>query len=1160
MHIRPALKASLLGVAITFLAVSPAKADELYGKIRGVATDPAGAVIVGAEVTATDVQTGLTKRTTSNANGSYEFLQLPAPADYDISARQSGFKAFEAKGIHLDINQIYQQPVRFELGAVTQSVVVEANAAQIESTSMQLGSTVTTSTIQDMPLNGRNWLQLQQLQPGVMAASDRFGAGTLGTNFATDGAETQQNSFYLNGVDAADIRLNQGGIIPSPDAIAEFHLVTSTINPEYGRNSGAIMNAVIKSGTNRIHGDGFDFYRDTFLDSRNFFQPTVAPYHQNQFGGTVGGPILLPHLYNGRDKSFFFFSYQGVRNIVPQAYSAPTVYTAAQRGGAFDDLATSSGTSAFPMVGDDGTTYPAGSPYSSIFSAGTIPTADLNPLAVKLMNQYVPLANAPNSEYQFTPAITHINDQFITRYDQNIGTKDLVWAYTYWERIPTTETLPFAGANVPGFEDVNYEHNQQYALSWSHTFSPTTLNEARFGYFRFNYNAVNPANPINPNSYGFNGIIAQNPTAASIPVMSVTGLFTLGFSEYGPQPALDNTYQASDNFSKFVGRHTFKAGFNMDRYQVYNPFYAFLSGYFNYSGTGAFSTGDPGADFLLGLPDYYVQTNGSITDTRSREYYFYFQDQYKLRRNLTLTYGMGWDVETPYTNRYYEGKDVNAFRPGQQSTVFPNAPTGVLWPGDKGINSAGGVGIPSHDLAPRFGFAWSPDKARQWSVHGGFGVYFNRTEEELALQNLSTPPFSVTSFGVGNAGGSPSFAAPFQGWCPHKAAAPTACSTAQQFPYTPQFGSSVDFTPFEPLPISTLSPNFGVPYSENFNLALERQLTSSMILTVAYVGNVGRHLEGDYELNPAGQANGTNPVAAALGCTQSNLGSCAPQTFRYNPETTGLATIAQQSTEFNSYYDSLQISVNKKFSKGFYFMAAYTLSTFQDQNSTADNQDGFIPPGLSPFNRESLYGPSDNDATHRFVVSYDYTLPFYSLTHKFRRLTDDWRLSGITTFQTGFPVRLANTASPSDTCWSAEEVIDVLCWDRPNVTGAPLAIGNPRNYTINGASNYYFNPAAFTMAAPGTGIGDARRNLFHGPGLNNFDISLMKDVHISESKSIEMRFESYNTFNHTQFTPYSYQPNNDIGGVVADINDPRFGEVISAQGGRVIQLAGKIYF
>ena len=879
MRINPFLKALVMGVVIGLFAVSQARADNLYGTIRGTVSDQSGAVVPGATVKVTNQITGISRTALSQSHGDFEFLNLLAPGTYTVTIEKQGFRKFATQDIPLDVNQVYVANATLEVGASTQLVTVEATTAQINTTSMQLGTTISGNMIQDMPLDGRNWVTLQTLQPGVEGNSDRF----VGAAYSTNGSETQQNAYYINGVDTNDIALNIAGVVPSPDAIGEFHLVTSTINPEYGRNSGAVMNAVIRSGSNQLHGDGFEFFRDFTLDARNFFHPTVDPYHQNQFGGTVGGPILLPHVYNGRDRTFFFFSYQGTRNVLPQDYSTPTVFTSAQRGGAFTDLATSTGISAQPLVGDDGTTYPAGTPYSTIFSGGSIPTVDQNPLALKLMNQYVPASNAPGNAYAFPASVAGKQDQYITRIDHTFSTHDSIWAYQFWERYPTTSTLSFLGANLPGFAEEDGDHAQQYTLAWNHVFSPTALNEARFGYFRYNLAVVNPVGAINPTSYGFTGITPQL-SGTSIPALYITGYFNLGFSPEGPQPRLENTYQFIDNFTKVMGRHTLKAGFTTDRFQVYNPFAVNVSGNYSFGGRGTFSTGDPGADFLLGQPDSYSQGNGSVIDARSREYYSYLQDEFKLRPNLTLTFGMGWDVETPYENLYYGGKFVNAFRPGEQSTIFPNAPTGLLWGGDPGINNAGGVSTLMHDVAPRFGFAWSPDSARKWAVHGGFGLYYNRTEEELALQNIVTPPFSISEFGVGNIGGSPSLAAPYTGWCPQTAPlAPTACSTPNPFPYTPPTGSSVNIAALEPLAINTLSPKFGVPMAENYNLTVERQLTGSMIFTMAYVGAAGHHLEGNYELNPAGEAPGMNPVAAALGCNPYNLGSCAPQTFRYNP-------------------------------------------------------------------------------------------------------------------------------------------------------------------------------------------------------------------------------------------------------------------------------------
>ncbi|MGH9400618.1 MAG: carboxypeptidase regulatory-like domain-containing protein [Terriglobia bacterium] len=1138
--------------AFTLLPVKKSRADNLYGTIRGLVKDQSGAVIPGATVKVTNTGTGISREVTSLGDGSFEVLNLLVPATYNVTVEKNGFKKYTGAGIHLNVNQVYVVNAALQVGAATQQVTVQANAAQIDTTSMQLGASITGSQIVNLPLNGRNWTQLQQLQPGVVSSSDRFGSGTMGTDFSTNGAETQQNMFLINGIDSTDISMNNLNIIPSPDAIAEFRMVTSTINPEYGRNSGAIVNAIIRSGTNQIHGDGFDFYRETNLDARTFFQSTVSPFHQNQFGGTVGGPVLLPHIYDGRNKTFFFFSYQGTRNIVPQAFSVPTVYSPSQRTGLFPDLATSGGSSGFSMVGENGATYPAGTPYSTLFPTGQIPQADLNPLAVKLMNQFVPSPNAPNNGYTFNPSIAGLEDQTIWRIDENIRQQDSIFAYGFWERHPTTSSLPFFGSTLPGFAELDGDHAQEYQLSWNHIFSPTTVNEARFGYYRYNYNNVVPANPLNPTSYGFTGINPQSTTDASIPVITVTGLFTLGFSPYGPQPYITQTYQAEDNFSKIAGRHTLKFGFSMERFEEFNPYHARLSGVYSYNGGGTFSTGDAGADFLLGLPDSFLQQSGAINNGRSREYYSYGQDQYQVRPNFTLTYGLGWDIETPYLNLYAGGEAVNEFRPGQQSTVFPTAPVGLVFPGDAGINSAGGLKTHLRDFAPRIGFAWSPDSSRNWSVHAGFGIYYNRTEEELALQNLTAPPFSQTSAGVGDIGGSPNFAAPFTGWCSGAAGAPpVACSEPNKFPFTPPApGAMVDFSNFEPFSLNVQSPNLGSPMSENYNLTVERQLNDSTTLSLAYVGNVGRHLEGAYELNPAGQFPGVNPSAVSLGCNAFNLGSCDPGSFRYDPSVFG--SIGQQSTEFNSNYNSLQLELDKHLTKGLQFTLAYTYSRYFDYTSNLENN-SFNSPGINPFDWHSMYAPSANDAPNRLVMNYYYTLPIYHFIPHLRQLTDGWSLTGITTFQSGFPIGVYDSSYSSLTC--NVSFTFYACPDRPNVAGAPLNLGNSRNYSLNGASNYLFNPSAFAIA--NGSIGNAIRNPVRGPGLNDWDMSLIKDIHFTESKYIELRLDTFNLFNHTQFLGTS---TGNGGGVVSDVNDPRFGRVIAAHGARILQLAGKIYF
>jgi hypothetical protein len=1158
------------------LPVQSAFGDNLYASIRGTVVDASGAVVTDAKLTATNVATGLTYNATSDRDGLFAFLQLPI-GDYSVRAEKSGFKMFTEGHVHLNLDQVFNLKVAMEVGTTSETITVEANPSQVETTSMQLGTTVEGNQIVSLPLNGRNWTQLMQLQPGVQASSDRFGAGAYSTN----GAETQQNSFLINGTDSNDISLNIPLVIPSPDAIGEFNLVSSTINPEYGRNSGAIVNAAIKSGTNQFHGSAFEFYRDTFLDAIPWFQTKRALFHQNQFGGTVGGPIV-------KDHAFIFFSYQGTRAVTPQpgafpntfSGSPPTVFSQAQRGGDFSaDGIINTGTNPipFPMFGDSASPCPVSGgvqcqpggatplTYANLFSTGVIPTQDLNPLAVKLMNQFVPQPNAAGNAFQFNPLETLSRNQYLGRIDDKLTSKDAIWFYGLYQQTNTVDALPFIGASLPGFSSADPAKVYNYTVAWNHTFSPTTLNEARFSYLRFNFQAVLPVSTINPANYGFTGISAtQAPTFAQLPVMSVTGFFDIGFSADGPQPRVQNTYQVVDNFSKVWGRHTFKLGFNMDRLEINNPFFNNLNGTYQFGGAGVFSTGDPGADFLLGIPDQYSQGSGSIIRARGREYYSYAQDQWQVKPNLTLTLGLGWDIETPFQNLYANGKVLSTFRAGQQSTIFPTAPVGIVFPGDKGISKYGGPNVRYTDFAPRIGFAWSPGSSHKWSVRAGVGLYYNRSEEEATLQTLGNAPFSLASSGVGSLGTAPNFANPYTSvnTVPVNTAAGTIpnATLANPFPFTPPApGSSPDFTPFEPIGFNevTYSPTLRSPRSTNFNLNVEYQVSKSTIATIGYVGTIARHLEGGYNLNPAGQAPGVNPTAIGLGCTSDFfLGLCTGGAgFQVDPNVYG--QIGVFATNWSSNYNSLQASINHRLSQNLQFQVAYTWSRYFDYTSNLENT-AFNQPNFNIFNNGQNYGPSANDAPQRLVANYVYTLPLYKYGHHFRRLTDGWILSGIATYQHGFPVAVFNGAGGgafTDLQWSFPDAFFVPP-SFAQATGQPLGIHhNPRTNNLGTPGKlFWMNPGAFTAPAVGT-IGTANRNPFYGPGLDFWDMALEKDIPVTESTRFELRLETFNTFNHANFSNPS--------GVVGSSN---FGRIRSVQqittngAGRVVQLAGKFYF
>jgi hypothetical protein len=1184
-----------LALLCAFVAAPLAHADNLYASIRGTVTDPSGAVVPDAKVSATNVATGISFSATSSKDGLFEFVQVPI-GDYNVKVEKAGFKAFTEGHIHLDINQVFALKVAMEVGAVSDTVTVEANAAQVETSDMQLSATLSSSQIVDIPLNGRNWTSLMQLQPGVQASSDRFGIGAYSTN----GSNTQQNAFLINGTDSNDSSLNTPLVIPSPDSIGEVNMVSSTINPEYGRNSGSIINAAIKNGTNNFHGSAFEFYRDTFLDAPAWFESTATPFHQNEYGGTVGGPIL-------KDHAFFFFSYQGLHERIPEAGvgTQTPVYSAAERAGDFSSLGSFYAPGTEPATSPCGANYTgpfgpnplpnaiggfaAGTPWCKAFPTGVLPGSALNPLSLKLMNQFVPLPNTAGNEFQFNPITTETSNQYIYRVDDRLTGRDNVWFYGLYQSTPSVDSLPFTGTTLPGLPENAKRHYQEYTPDWTHTFSPTTLNEARFSYLRFNFVAVNPVTPINPQTYGFTGINPQDSALASIPVLAVSGLFELGFSSNGPQPRVQNTYQVVDNFSKVWGKHTFKAGFSMERLEINNPFFSNISGNFAFNGGGPFSTGASGADFLLGDSDNYTQGSGSIVRGRGREYYSYVQDQWQVRSDLTLTLGTGWDIETPWRNLFANGEIMAAWRPGQQSTVFPTAPPGFVYPGDAGINKYGGVNVPYKDFAPRVGFAWSPGSSHNWSVRGGIGLYYNRSEEELALQTLLQPPFALGSNGAASIS-SPALATPFTTVNAAPVGTLNAGTRANPFPFVaPAPGARVDFATYAPigLDFNVSDPKLTTPRSTNFNLNVQRQISRSTVVTIGYVGSIGRHEEGAYDANLAGNPQGLNPQAAAAGCTIGlSLAQCPLQTpTTENPTTLTWTNGAPvpgatplnlpvyghpgiQATAFNSNYNSLQAEFNRHFSNGLQFQAAYTWSRYFDETSNLESS-AFNAPGINPFNIASMYAPSQSDAPQRLVLSYKYTLPFYKFGHHWKRLTDDWNVVGIYTLQHGFPIPVFDLLGHSLTCDLNDSFY--FCPDRPNQVGKPTIV-NPRTFQSapnggNGeAGNYWFtNGSTFLpVGAPGTGIGSASRNPLYGPGINYGDMAIEKDIHIDESKYLQLRFETFNTFNHANFANPATPGFTNEDASAADT--AAFGQIFAVRqlttngDGRVVQLAAKIYF
>ena len=1185
----------VLLVISTVLFAVRAYAQATTASIHGTITDPHGAVLPNASVTALNTSTGIAAREKTDSKGYFIFPDLHIGGPYSVTVEDSGFQRFVATGIMLDLSSAREVNATLQIGTSSETVHVDANKVQVESSDVQLKNVIGAQELEELPTLGRDAIQLQKTAPGTMEASDRE------ATFSTNGSQTQENSYLLDGTDINDFLLNQPGIVVNPDALAEINVISSTLDPEFSRNSGAIVDEALKSGTNAFHGDGFEFYRDTFLNNGNYFSATRPGFHQNVFGGTLGGPIL-------RDRAFFFVAYQGFRNRTAQTTLTP-VFSGAQRQGNFtaDEAQFSNKPIPFPAgVNGPAGFCPAGTPWNACFPNAQIPATDFDPIARNLLNKYVPPSNyssAGINYYNFNAPNTGADDQGIIRIDDQLTSRDALWASTIFDSSPAVNTLPLpstestgTGATLPGFAADNSSHTKIFNASWTHVFNSTTLNELRAGYFRFNYAELEPAAATlaAPSSFGFN-IVPQDAAAGTLPFINVNGYFALGFSTNGPQPRKDENYTYFDNFSKVLGNHNLKFGANVERFSISNPFYSNNSGSYIFNNSATYSTGDPAADFLLGIPATYSQGSGFFVDVRASQYYAYAQDHWKASDTLSLAYGIGYEVETPYADLQYGGVGVTCWYPTDaQSKVFPGAPPGLLYPGDPGCNKNGSPTTHWAHFAPRAGFAWSPNGGfgalsgpagqRAFVVRGGFGVYWNRVQGEGAQVNSNDPPFSESSVGAAGLGGSPSFANPFA----DIAGTPGASYPANPFPYSvPRPGQNVNFMSLYPLEMDNLTSEFDVPYTYNYNLNLQRALPSNMVLTVGYVGSLGRKLDRAREGDPITQQghddclNGTGTGAPINlgGQTFTCLQLIGSQSLYFPGQKlqpgvvpgsqipgvfpNGLPyylSIGGMHTSGSSNYNSLQISLAKAPSHGLYFSLAYTYSHALDNASSLEDSvaNGYGTNYVPGFENRS-YGDSVYDARQRLVGLYNYEIPVTQGmrgTPWLRSTLGGWHFSGITTLQNGFPVTIYDAGVYNSLY--CDQFSFVNCPDVPNTSTFHIHTENPRN-----PGHSWFNTATFTQEPIGT-FGNVKRNFFHGPGFNYSNFEVYKNIPLRGFESpryIQLRLEAYNAFNHANFA----NPSGNFGagptvfGVVNSVDQP-----INAGGdpqpGRAIQLAGKFYF
>ena len=1080
------LTASLLILFAGCLLV-PAWGQQVQGSITGVVSDPSGAMIPDAQVTAVEQSTGFSRSSRSLRDGSYDIPLLP-PGQYRVEAAKSGFETLSQGPITLLVNAHLKIDFRMKVGAETTTVTVSAPPTVLDTQSSSVGTTIEGGKVQELPLNGRHFLELTLFTPGVVPAAGGSENSSRGGGINVNGLRESMNNYLLDGMSNTSMGVGQYVVTPPLDSVQEFRMETGMYDARFGGQAGAQVNMVTRSGSNQLHGSLHEFLRNKVFDAPNYFASEVPSFVRNQFGATLGGPITVPGIYHGRDHSFFFLAFEELRES-RALYNYYLVPTLAERGGDFSDLLGAD--CAAPTVLLNPFAALAGVPQQFTNINQVLPSAD--PVGQALMNFY-PKPNITGAKCGDANFLAKGKREielptYTARVDHQWGTKDTMF-FRFGQTLDHT-FLPFGGGGteLPGYGQRNRNGFMVAGVDWTHTIRPSLLNEFKFGYNRWklDYSNQDQGQPI-AQQLGILGL-STIPSQTGMPNMNVGSYASVGADENVPQSGAVNTFELADTVTQIHGKHSLAYGASVAsvRRGNFSEDNA-IRGEFDFTGlvTGGLGyvtppantiPGNGLADALLGLPTYWINGIAVYISAGMTTPNYFFQDNWKVRPNLTLNLGLRYEYnglvteqKNQFANFDFQNGDlmvagnsaVTLMKPGPKPGTFVSDGTTNL--GSTAVNRA--LQYPDRDdFAPRFGFSWAPQS--KTVVRGGGGVFYDRTFGDVDFQKSNNPPFAKVSLGT------------LQGALPliQAGTLPVGTGAILQSVFQPNLVGPYFTTP------SPFNLHFRDAKILEWTLNVQRELPGALLFEVGYMGTRGMHLVREWDPNqpipdPATQTT-TQPYP--------NYGN-----FSYT------------DSNGDSIYHSLQTKLERHFSGGMAFLVAYTYSKSIDTNSTVFNTNRNTNFPQNSQNLAAERARSEFDIRHRLSAAYVYRLPFGTGrlqfgSHALNYLARDWQVSGIFTAQSGPPFTPQVSGDVSQTNEGS---------DRPNI------IGNP--YPAHQGPNQWVLASAFSIPTPYT-FGDAGRNSLTAPGLASWDFSVSRHFRLTEGTALEFDGQIFNLLNRANF-------------------------------------------